>query len=266
MTINDVIPPLLPHFNEIGSISVSQTLSATVLASLSFFVIIFFYHRHKKKSKNSYFRQLIEYFYEKVYEFLANIWWPSTNSKALTLTTTLFFYVLWNNLFGLIWDMIVLVRPFAHHWFRPSTTDMFFNATMAVATIIAMFAYGFVMNGPWFIKKYFPINGMGIVEKVDKWRKVFTKFLDILLWLLIWFIELLSEIWKILSLTLRLFWNMFVWMLLLTLLLFSMKSLVAPFLVPATIFAYESAISLLQAMIFATLATVYFRLAGDSGH
>ncbi len=32
------------------------------------------------------------------------------------------------------------------------------------------------------------------------------------------------------------------------------------------IFGYEAAVSLLQAMIFAVLATVYFRLSGEAGH
>lgn len=266
MSIDQIIPPLLPHFNELGNISISQSLSAAVLGNLLFFVVIFVYYNHKKKWKNSFFRQCVEYFYEMVYEFLANIWWHATNSKVLTFTTTLFFFVLWNNLFWLMGDMIVLVWPAAHHRFRPATTDMFFNGIMAVATIFGMFIYGFAMNWPWFIKKYLPVTGMWLVEKVDKRWKVITKLLDILLWLLIGIIELLSDLWKMLSLTLRLFWNMFVGMLLLTLLLFAMKSLPVPFLWPIVIFAYETAISLLQAMIFAVLATVYFRLAWESNH
>lgn len=90
--------------------------------------------------------------------------------------------------------MIVLVWPWAHHRFRPTTTDIFFNAVMAIATVIGMVTYGFVVNGFSFIKKYFPITGMGLVEKVDAWRKYLTKLLDILLGLLIGFIELLSDL------------------------------------------------------------------------
>lgn len=59
---------------------------------------------------------------------------------------------------------------------------------------------------------------------------------------------------------------MFVGMLLLTLLLFAMRALPVPLIGPALIFGYEAAVSLLQAMIFAVLATVYFRLSGEAGH
>ena len=73
-------------------------------------------------------------------------------------TTTLFLFVVWHNLFGLIGDMIVLVWPAAHHVFRPLTTDIVSNGTLAVISIVASLAYGFTSHGFGFIKKYLPIN------------------------------------------------------------------------------------------------------------
>lgn len=81
---------------------------------------------------------------------------------------------------------------------------------MAVGVIVGSFVYGFSQHGIHFIEKYFPIRGMGLVGKVDKRWKVFTKFLDIILGLLIGIIEFLGEFGRMLSLSLRLFGNMFV--------------------------------------------------------
>ena len=78
--------------------------------------------------------------------------------KAILFTTTLFLFVVWHNLFGLIGDMIVLVWPAAHHVFRPLTTDIVSNGTLAVISIVASLAYGFASHGFGFIKKYLPVN------------------------------------------------------------------------------------------------------------
>lgn len=105
---------------------------------------------------------------------------------------------------------------------------------------------------------------MGIVKEINHWYDYILKFLDILLGLLIGVIELIGEFGKILSLSLRLFGNMFVGMILLTLLLFATQQLISiPLLGPLVIFAYEFAVSVLQAFIFALLTAVYFRLGAD---
>jgi hypothetical protein len=54
-------------------------------------------------------------------------------------------------------------------------------------------------------------------------------------------------------------------MILLTLLLYATQLLLHyPIVGPIAIFAYEFAVSLLQAFIFALLTTIYFKLAADS--
>ena len=78
---------------------------------------------------------------------------------------------------------------------------------------------------------------MGIVKEVKHWYDYITKFLDIVLGLLIGIIELLGEFGRMLH---------------------------YPIVGPIAIFAYEFAVSLLQAFIFALLTTIYFKLAADS--
>jgi F-type H+-transporting ATPase subunit a len=108
---------------------------------------------------------------------------------------------------------------------------------------------------------------MGIVPKVTKRWMVFTKALDIILGLLIGLIELAGELGRMVSLSLRLFGNMFVGMLLLTLVVYATTQFIhIPLLGPLPIFAYELCVGVLQATIFALLTTIYFKLAGQSHH
>lgn len=173
---------------------------------------------------------------------------------------------MWHNVFGLIGDMIVLVWPAAHHVFRPLTTDIISNGVLAVIAVGASLVYGFGLHGFGFIQKYLPLkHGMGIVSQVNHWYDYITKFLDILLGLLIGIIEFIGEFGRMLSLSLRLFGNMFVGMILLTLLLYATQQIAHyPFIGPILIFAYEFAVSILQAFIFALLTTIYFKLAADT--
>lgn len=265
MEIAHIIPDLLPHYNELWGFHISQTLIASVIGNIVFFAILWIYvYKKRRWELKSYFLQLVEMAYEQIYSFLAEIGWHGVTPKVLMITSTLFLYILWHNIFGLFGDMIVLVWPRWHHRFRPVTTDVIFNGLLAVSVIIGSFVYGFSQHGVHFIEKYFPLKGMGLVGKVDKRRKVFIKFLDILLWLLIGIIEFLGEFGRMLSLSLRLFGNMFVGMILLTLLLYALQaSIRIPVVWPLIIFAYELAVSFLQALIFSMLATIYLKLAWE---
>ena len=84
-------------------------------------------------------------------------------------------------MFGLIGDMIVLVRPAAHHIFRPVTTDILFNGMLAIIAVVGSVVYGFALHGTHHIAKYFPLNGMGIVSTITHWYDYITKFFDIIL-------------------------------------------------------------------------------------
>lgn len=254
----------MPHYVTLGHVVVSQTLVAWVLGTLFFWLFVGLYRFWKKKYPYGKFVQAINFIYESIYNFFEQIWWGGLWPDALMFSCMIFMYVLRNNLFWLFGDMIVLVWPTGHHYFRPSTTDISFNALLAIAAVMGSIFYGFYKHWFHFIGKYFPHNGMWIVPKVTERWMVFTKFLDILLWLLIGLIELIGEFGRMMSLSLRLFWNMFVGMILLWLLIGTTQRLFhVPIFLPLFIFFYELCVALLQAFIFALLTTIYFRLSAD---
>ncbi len=264
MDLSSLIPPIIPHMIPIFNINAFQSLITSLMGTILFIFCILIYYWFKKRYPYTYGVQAVDVMVETVYETLAEIGGENVGRKALVFTTTIFFYVLRHNLFGLIGDMVVLVWPAAHHIFRPVTTDIMFNGLLAITAVLWSVAYGFSLHGSHHIAKYFPINGMGIVEKVTHRYDYIFKFFDIILWLLIGFIEFVGEFGRMMSLSLRLFWNMFVWMILLSLLLYATKSFVTyPILWPIVVFAYEFCVAILQAFIFSLLTTVYFKLSAD---
>jgi len=264
MDISSLVPDIIPHLVLVGDFYFFQSLITSLMGTFFFLVLIVWYRLLKNSFPYNKIVQWVDVVIELVYEMLAEIWWEHVWRKALLFTTTLFFYVLWHNLFGLIGDMIVLVRPVAHHIFRPVTTDILFNWLLAIIAVVWSIIYWFALHGTHHIAKYFPLTGMGIVTEVTHWYDYITKFLDIILWLLIGIIEFVGEFWRMMSLALRLFWNMFVWMILLTLLLYATQSFLHyPIIGPIVIFAYEFAVSLLQAFIFSLLTTIYFKLSAE---
>lgn len=264
MDLTSLIPAIMPHLIQIGDWHIYQSLLTSCMGTSLFIILILWYARLKRYYPYHRIVQSVDIVIESVYEMLADIAGNHVGRKAIVFTTTIFFYVLRNNIFWLIGDMIVLVRPAAHHVFRPVTTDVLFNGILAVMAVVGSVLYWFSLHGSHHIAKYFPLTGMGIVPKVTHWYDYITKFFDIILWLLIGIIEFLWEFGRILSLSLRLFGNMFVGMILLTLLLYATKSLIHyPLILPLVIFAYEFAVSLLQAFIFSLLTTIYFRLSAE---
>jgi len=149
--------------------------------------------------------------------------------KYLPILLSLWFFILLNNLFGLI--------PFM----APATANVNTNAAMAVVVFIATHYYG--------------VRAHGI--------KYFKQFLGPVPWLapLMLPIELIGHFARVLSLTVRLFGNMFADHLVVAIFLF----LVAPF-VPIAFMTLGVLVCLIQALIFSILSTVYFSIAVSEEH
>jgi len=150
----------------------------------------------------------------------------------------------------------------------PETVEIFwvdFYQTVITSTI--------QVNWWKFIEKYIPYKGMWLSEWVRWWYAPIIKFFDIVLALFIGFLEFIWEFVKILSLTLRLFWNILAGMILLGLIvltsMFLFKVLIGkeiPLILPLVVFVFELFVAFLQALVFSLLVLVYFKLAEASHH
>ncbi len=149
--------------------------------------------------------------------------------KYVPIILSLWFFILLNNLFGLI--------PFM----APATANVNTNAAMAIVVFCATHFYGFRVHGIKYLKQF-----VGPVP---------------LLAPLMIPIELISHFARVLSLSVRLFGNMFADHLVVGIFLF----LVAPF-VPIAFMTLGILVCLVQALIFSILSTVYFSIAISEEH
>jgi len=162
-------------------------------------------------------------------EFMAGIT-GDEGRKSFPLVLTLFLFVLLGNLFGLI------------PGFYPPTASI--NTTVALAILAVTWSHviGIQMHGIKYIKHF-----LGPVPALMP---------------LFFIIEVIGHLARVLSLTLRLFGNMMGHELVVLILL----GLAGPFLVPLPIMAMGILVSLIQAIVFFLLPTMYIAGAIEEAH
>ncbi len=256
---------LIPHFIHVWHRQISQTLIASTIGTVLFLIFTMIYVISKYRDQHSFFGNTVDMTIESVMKYLKDVWGDHVWWWAIVFTTGIFFYVLRSNVVGLLWDMVVLAVPAWHAYFRPAWSDVMFNAALAILWVWWSIFYGFYTKGRHHIEHYIPYRGIGIVPAVNSIGTGIARAGDILIWLLIGFIELMGELGRVTSLSLRLFGNVFVGIILLWLITQAANTFFfdTPFLLPLTIFAYELIVAGLQAFLFSLLVTVYFRIASD---
>lgn len=256
----------LPIYTKIAGIEVSQTLLASILGTVLFFLFVLIYNIRKQKNPHNKFVNLIDTGIEEIMGFFHELWWH-VPFKIIKFVVFIFIYILRSNVIGLVGDMFVLVAPSTHTFFRPVSTDVFFNMAIALVCVVWSIVYGFKKNWPHYIEKYVGYKWLWIVPKVTGIGTFLGKIFDVIIWLFIGIIEFVWEVAKVLSLSLRLFGNILAWMVLLWLMVYATTSFIkVPFLLPLIVVFFELFVGFLQAFVFSMLVLVYFKMAGESHH
>ncbi len=187
------------------------------------------------------------------------------SKRFLPIVGTLFIFILLANWMGLLpgTGSIGLWRATAGGTefiplFRPAASDLNLTLAMALLSIIAshlfgMFTLGFFTHWNKFIQ-------LGTVWKAIVSLKPIA-ILTALIEFVVGFIELFSEAAKVVSLSLRLFGNIFAGEVLITVL----SSLVA-YIVPLPFMAMELIVGIVQATVFSMLTLVYLTIATTKPH
>lgn len=206
---------------------------------------------------------------ESIIEFLLGYMDQVTNDRGkskrfLPLVGTLFFFILLSNWMGIfpgvgsmgIWQL--------HHGeevlvplFRPANGDLNMTLGMALVSVIAshvigILTVGFLVHWNRFIAfgtvaKGFKKGGIGIMVGIIEF--------------VVGIIEAVGEVAKVVSLSLRLFGNIFAGEVLITVL----YSLVA-YVIPLPFMGFELIVGLVQATVFAMLTLVYLTILSEKPH
>ncbi|MCK5081130.1 MAG: F0F1 ATP synthase subunit A [Candidatus Moranbacteria bacterium] len=252
---------------QIGNFQITNSLFSSILVTLTL-VVTFIFVRTK-------IRQIpkgLQNFFEMILEFGLNFTDSITqdrklSEKLLPVVLALFMFILLNNWFGLL-PIIGTIGFYEMHdghnvfipFFRGGTADL--NLTLALALFAVIFSHllGVFTIGAW---KHFNkfINFEALLEIPKKFKKdKNVAFLNPVKFF-VGLMEVVGEIAKIMSLSLRLFGNIFAGEVLLA----SMATIFA-FMLPIPFVFLEVLVGMVQAAVFSILTLVFLSMSVTAEH
>jgi len=259
------LPPLVaePIFY-IGSFPVTNAYINSSIAVVFFFIAGLFL-----RNKTAMIPRGIQNVAEGTLEFILTYVDQVTHDrkksmKFLPIVGGLFLFILFSNWLGLIPGTGSIGRYLIHEGhltlvpiLRPANTDLNMTLAMAVFAVVISHVFGILAIGFWKYANKF-VKLLDIVRSLRKGTiSIFVACIEFVVGL----IEIISEIAKIFSLSLRLFGNVFAGEVLLTVL----AGLIAYF-VPLPFMLLEILVGLIQATVFAMLTLVYLTIATTPIH
>lgn len=255
------LPPLAAEkLFSIGSLPITNTYVNSSLAVVLFLVVGFLVRRNVKDIPRG-----IQNFIEMIMETLLGYFDQVTGDrkkslKFFPLIGTLFFFILISNWMGILPGIGSIGLNHVIHGenefipiFRPANTDLNLTLSMAIFGVIVSHLIGVFTIGFWkYFNKFIKLGDVWTAVKSKSVQKVFVALIE----LMVGFLEIISEIAKMISLSLRLFGNIFAGEVLLTV----MASLIAVF-VPLPFLGLELLVGLVQATVFSLLVLVYISVA-----
>jgi F-type H+-transporting ATPase subunit a len=251
----------------IGPFPITNSFINALLALLAALVVAFLLRRSTLKMVPSKRQNAFEMVVEGLLSFFDQVTGDREKSKRFfPLVGTLFLFILFSNWLGLLpgTGSIGLWHTAAdgHRAFlpllRPATSDLNLTLALAVTAVLSSHVFAVRELGFWsHAGKFFAFGDIGRALKSLNPVKVFVSLVNFMVGI----IEIFSEFAKIASLSLRLFGNIFAGEVLITII----SSLIA-LLVPLPFMGLELLVGAIQAMVFATLTTVYLTVATSAPH
>lgn len=251
------IPSLAPEtVFHIGSLPVTNTMVNAWIAIVIFLVVGIFI-RSTVSLRPGKVQNFMEWALESILGYFDQVTGDRTKTiRFLPIAGSVFFFVLLSNWLGLL-PGTGSITWHGEHILRPANTDLNLTAAMAIVTVVSSHLFGFLSVG------FFTHVGKFI--QIKNFFKSFTKgpiaVFTALIELGVGLIEIIGEAAKVLSLSLRLFGNIFAGEVLITVI----SSLVS-ILVPTPFMILELLVGLIQASVFAILALVYMTIASAEPH
>jgi F-type H+-transporting ATPase subunit a len=210
-------------------------ITNTFLLSLlfSFFLFIIFFLTFKRTSLYpSKYQNFFDWILETLLKYFESLVGEKQTAKEIfPIASTLFLYILFCNL-----SEIIPLSAISHYWRTPSS-DLNFTLALAIFSMIYIHLLA--------IKKLGPFN---YLKKFIKPKNPILTFAGIL--------EIFGEMSRIISLSLRLFGNLFAGSVLL-----GFVSLIFYFLFPLPFLLLEILVAFVQALIFSSLVVIFYSSA-----
>ena len=254
-----------PHIPAIQWEQVSWYISNTVITTLIFFFIVLIISIFANKALKSEKKSRIKLFFINFVGFfdkylIDSFWNKNFARKYYPLLVWIFIIILFWNLFWLIIDWLwISVSADILRYLRPMNSDL--NTTLALALIaITMFIWIWIKTN-WFswTLRWYLCN--------FTWENIWMKFINVF----VWWLHLLSVPSSMLSLSLRLFWNIFAWIVLVWVITYlwwmmSAKLFEVGKVLSLPFWFFEIFVAFIQAIVFTWLVISYFNQASEEHH
>ncbi len=251
------IPTLAPEtLFHIGSLPVTNTIINVWLAILIFFILGLVL-RSKINLKPSKTQNFIEFFLEKLFVYFDQVTGDRKKTmQFLPIVGSVFFFILLSNWLGLL-PGTGSIKIGEAPLLRPANTDLNLTVAMAIVSVVSSHLFGLFSVGFFtHINKFIQI-GTFFKSLTKGPVAIFTAVIELAVGL----IEIVSELAKVLSLSLRLFGNIFAGEVLI-----SVISSIAAAAVPAPFMMLEILVGLIQASVFTMLTLVYLTVMTTKPH
>lgn len=251
------IPELAPEeLFQIGPLPVTNTIINAWIAIL-FFLVLGCVLRSRLALRPGKLQNGVEYILELVLPYFDQVTGSREQTKRfLPIVGSTFFFILLSNWLGLLpgtGSILIGGSPAL----RPANTDLNLTLAMALVSVLSSHLFAFASVGFFtHIGKFVQLHNL-----VGSLRHGFVGVLRALIEFGVGLIEIISEGAKVLSLSLRLFGNIFAGEVLLSV----MQALIAA-IVPVPFMFLELLVGLIQAGVFAMLTLVYLTVASAAPH
>ena len=217
------------------------------------------------------FQNLIEFIFESLYNFCGNV--AGENGRLFfPVVSTIFLMVIFNAWIALLPIFGTILVPGYEYqggvWertavplFRSANTDINLPLALALMSFVFVTYFGIRARKSGYIKQFFNFGPLfkGIGQLFQRKRSgVIGTFIG-LVDAVVGFLELLSQVTRVLSFTFRLFGNMIAGEILILLFMF-----LVPWLVAIPFYGLELLVGFVQALIFGGLTLVFMTVAVES--
>jgi F-type H+-transporting ATPase subunit a len=258
------VPLWAPDLPIIGNFPITNSMFVTWLVAIGVIICAQIATRKMKPVPEG-AQNFWEWLIENLYDFLAGIVGPDLVKKTFWFFITIFIFILFTNWFGLIpgvgtigWGHqgehgFEVTRPLL----RGGNADLNMTAAMAAIFMVLWLIWALKSNGVWGFAKHI------FAPKGD--NTGFIKYMMIVVFFVVGFLELVSISFRPISLSFRLYGNIFAGENLLEALSSIVKEpawarAVFSALLPVPFYFLELLVGLVQAFVFMLLATVFTAL------
>lgn len=251
------IPTLAPEvIGHVGNIAVTNTM-VNAWVAIGILLVIGIIISSTARLRPGKLQNAFEFFLETLLGYFDQVTGSREKSrKFLPLVGSVFFFILLSNWLGLLPGTGSILAGHAP-LLRPANTDLNLTVAMALVSVLTSHFVGFFAVGFFtHLNKFVQIGT--IIKSIKKGPiAIFTALVEFLVGI----IEIVGEMAKVLSLSLRLFGNVFAGEVLI-----SVISALVGAVVPAPFMLLEILVGLIQASVFTMLTLVYLTGMSEAPH